>query len=56
MHAAIMDVLKTNAHVNIADYLRDLVRKDLENRDRSFPAQRMQETKPIQEETSNGTQ
>ena len=32
MHDAILKLLEVNAHVNVADYLRDLVRKDLENR------------------------
>lgn len=32
MHDAILRLLEVNAHVNVADYLRDVVRKDLENR------------------------
>jgi hypothetical protein len=32
MYKAVQAVLLTNAHVNLADYLRDLVRKDLETR------------------------
>jgi len=29
---AINEMLQINAHINVADYLRDLIRKDLENR------------------------
>jgi len=36
MHEAIQRLLEANAHVNFADYLRDLIRKDLENRGVSF--------------------
>lgn len=32
MKRAINEVLQTNAHINTADYIRDLIRKDLENR------------------------
>ena len=32
MGKAIKKVLMTNAHLNVSDYLRDLIRKDLENR------------------------
>jgi hypothetical protein len=32
MKKAIQKVLLTDGHLNIADYLRDLVRKDLEHR------------------------
>lgn len=32
MRHAINEVLQTNAHINTADYLRDLIRKDLEAR------------------------
>jgi len=32
MQKAIQKVLLTNAHINMADYLRDLIRKDLEKR------------------------
>lgn len=32
MIQAIQEVLASNAHLNIADYLRDLIRRDLENR------------------------
>ena len=36
MRKAIKDLLKINAHVNVADYLRDLIRKDLEARGVKF--------------------
>ena len=36
MQKAISDLLKINAHVNVADYLRDLIRKDLEVRGVKF--------------------
>lgn len=29
-HRALLDFLARNAHINVADYLRDLIRKDLE--------------------------
>jgi hypothetical protein len=29
-HKALLDFLMRNAHINVADYLRDLIRKDLE--------------------------
>lgn len=32
MHKGILKVLETNAHVNMADYLRDVIRRDLESR------------------------
>lgn len=32
MQKAIQKVLATNAHINTADYVRDLIRKDLEKR------------------------
>lgn len=32
MRQAINGVLQVNAHINVADYLRDLIRKDLESR------------------------
>jgi hypothetical protein len=32
MFKAIQSILLSNAHLNIADYLRDLIRKDLEKR------------------------
>jgi Arc/MetJ-type ribon-helix-helix transcriptional regulator len=32
MLKAIQMVLATNAHINIADYVRDLIRRDLEER------------------------
>lgn len=32
MKEAIFRVLLTNAHINMADYIRDLIRKDLEKR------------------------
>jgi Arc/MetJ-type ribon-helix-helix transcriptional regulator len=32
MRRAINGVLQVNAHINVADYLRDLIRKDLESR------------------------
>jgi Arc/MetJ-type ribon-helix-helix transcriptional regulator len=32
MRQAISNVLQVNAHINVADYLRDLIRKDLESR------------------------
>jgi len=32
MQEAIDKLLETNAHVTVADYLRDLVRRDLEKR------------------------
>jgi uncharacterized alkaline shock family protein YloU len=32
MRRAINGVLQINAHINVADYLRDLIRKDLESR------------------------
>lgn len=32
MQKAIRKVLLTNAHINVSDYLRDLIRKDLEKR------------------------
>ena len=32
MRRAINEVLQVNAHINVADYLRDLIRKDLESR------------------------
>ena len=36
MRKAISDLLRINAHVNVADYLRDLIRKDLEVRGITF--------------------
>lgn len=33
MRKAINGVLRVNAHINLADYLRDLIRKDLEARE-----------------------
>ena len=33
MRQAINTVLQVNAHINVADYIRDLIRKDLEARD-----------------------
>lgn len=36
MRKAITDLLLMNAHVNVADYLRDLIRKDLEARGVKF--------------------
>lgn len=32
MLKAIQTILTSNAHINLADYLRDLVRRDLESR------------------------
>jgi len=32
MLKAIQTLLATNAHINIADYVRDLIRRDLEER------------------------
>ena len=32
MRRAITGVLQVNAHINVADYIRDLIRKDLESR------------------------
>ncbi len=32
MKTAILLVLETDAHVSLSDYLRDLIRKDLESR------------------------
>ena len=32
MLKGIQTVLATNAHINMADYLRDLIRRDLEDR------------------------
>ena len=32
MQKAIMKALLNNAHINIADYLRDLIRRDLDKR------------------------
>lgn len=32
MYNSIQTVLAVNAHLNIADYMRDLIRRDLENR------------------------
>jgi Arc/MetJ-type ribon-helix-helix transcriptional regulator len=32
MLRGIQTILATNAHINIADYVRDLVRRDLEDR------------------------
>jgi len=32
MWEAILKLLTSNAHLNIADYIRDLIRKDLETR------------------------
>ena len=32
MHKAVQRVLQTNAHINTADYLRDLIRRDLTKR------------------------
>ena len=32
MRRAINGVLQVNSHINVADYLRDLIRKDLETR------------------------
>lgn len=36
MHKAILDLLRVNAHVNVADYIRDLIRKDLERKGVKF--------------------
>lgn len=32
MHRAVLILLNVDAHLNVADYLRDLIRKDLENK------------------------
>ena len=32
MHKAVLSLLTGDAHVNLADYLRDLIRKDLEEK------------------------
>jgi len=32
MHEEILGILASNAHVNMADYLRDVIRRDLESR------------------------
>ena len=32
MHKAMLSLLTIDAHINIADYLRDLIRKDLEDK------------------------
>jgi len=32
MFKAMQNILSANAHLNIADYVRDLIRKDLEKR------------------------
>jgi len=39
MHKALLDFLAINAHINVADYLRDLIRKDLDNRGIKIPSQ-----------------
>ena len=36
MFKGIQTVLATNAHINTADYVRDLIRKDLEKRGVNF--------------------
>ena len=36
MRKAISDLLRVNAHVNVADYVRDLIRKDLESKGTKF--------------------
>lgn len=40
MHKAVLKILSVNAHVNVADYVRDLIRKDLENRGVQFDAEK----------------
>jgi Arc/MetJ-type ribon-helix-helix transcriptional regulator len=32
MHKAVLKLLETNAHLNMADYVRDLIRKDLDTK------------------------
>lgn len=36
MQHAMLEILQANAHVSVSDYLRDLIRKDLENRGINF--------------------
>lgn len=36
MRKAISDMLQINAHVNVADYIRDLIRRDMESRNIKF--------------------
>lgn len=43
MRKAISDLLKVNAHVNVADYIRDLIRKDLETRGVKFEEKEVSE-------------
>ena len=36
MHNAVLRLVGADSHLNVADYLRDLIRRDLENRGVSF--------------------
>jgi len=40
MHKAVLKILSINAHVNVADYVRDLIRKDLEKRGVNFDGEK----------------
>ena len=44
MHGAILELLEVNDHLNVADYLRDLIRKDLEKRGVSFESKSRENT------------
>jgi len=40
MHKAVLSLLNVDAHLNVADYLRDLIRKDLNDRGIVFEIER----------------
>lgn len=45
MHKAMLSILSVDAHINIADYLRDLIRKDLEDKGIVFDPTRKESPK-----------
>lgn len=49
METAMLRMLSANAHISISDYLRDLIRKDLERRGVFFDAKGQTEKEADQE-------
>lgn len=45
MHEAILSLLSVDAHLNVADYLRDLIRKDLKDKGIVFELEKKESLK-----------
>lgn len=51
MHDAILNLLQVNAHVNVADYVRDLIRRDLEKKG-VFPVEAVEKDPTVETQGS----